>query len=308
MEWLCRMNEALRYIEANLRGSIDYREAARIACASLTRFQRMFTFMTDLTVGDYVRCRKMFLAAQDLKNSDIKVIDLALRYGYDSPEAFTRAFRAFHGAPPTAVRRLGVCRSYPPISFQINISGGNMMMGTKPLIQMEELSGMKAVMFRAHCPEPERQAWNEMRGWALKNLQDYEVRRYFGFAPFGHHPNGPGEEAHDYCALMLLHGAEGDCGELYGAKVTDAPGGLFLAGDVALNEYQEDGRIDIGLSMKNASQIIYESMLNMGGYELDFDGRTYLEEHVFQKEWFTARQPEQFPAEYRFWLPVKKKP
>ena len=91
-----------------------------------------------------------------------------------------------------------------------------------------------------------------------------------------------------------------------GANVIDAPAGLFLAGDVALNEFFDDGTIDIGLSMKKSSQVVYECMLDMGGYEMDFDGRTYLEEHIFKKQWFTSEHPERIAPEYRFWLPVKR--
>ncbi len=140
MEWLSKMNDALNYIELNLEGKIDYHEVAHIACSSLTRFQRMFTFITDMTIGDYVRFRKMLLAAEDLKNADVKVVDLAIKYGYESPEAFTRAFQAFHGMPPTVVRKLGISKNYHPISFQININGGNMMIGSKPLVRIEELN------------------------------------------------------------------------------------------------------------------------------------------------------------------------
>lgn len=305
MEWLAKMNDALRYIEENLQNDIDYHVAAKIACSSLTRFQKMFTFVTDITIGDYVRCRKMALAAQELKETDIKIIDLAAKYGYDSPDAFSRAFRAFHGISPTSARNNGKTREYPPITFQISMQEGNTMLGEKPLIRMEELH-CRAVEFRVNCREPETHAWNLMREWALKNLSDYEVRRYIGYAPLGHHPEGEEERAHEYCALLLLNGEEGKGDEYFGAAVVDAPKGVFLVGDVVLNEYFEDGTIDIGLSMKNASQTIYECMQNMGGYGLDFDGRTYLEEHFFKKEWFTAANHEAILPEYKFWLPVKK--
>lgn len=76
MIWLAKMNDALQYIEENLEGRVDHRRAAEIACASLTRFQRMFTFMTDMTVGDYIRFRKMTLAAEELQKPGARVIDV----------------------------------------------------------------------------------------------------------------------------------------------------------------------------------------------------------------------------------------
>lgn len=306
MEWLDRMNDALRYLEDNLRGKVDHREAARIACASLRRFQRMFEFVTDMTVDEYLRRRRMALAARDLLDSGISVTELTARYGYESPDAFTRAFRAFHGATPTEVRKSGRSREYPPIEFRVGVREGDTLVGERALIRLEELSGCRAVEFRADGATPETDAWNELRAWAVANLGDYAVRRYFGFAPRGHHPNGEEESAHEYCAMMLLNGDEGACGEFYGARVVDAPRGLFLAGDVVLNEYTEDGAVDIGVSMTVASRMIYECMLDMGGYELDFGERVFLEEHIFGKEWFTADEHEKILPEWRFWLPVRR--
>lgn len=306
MEWLNRMNDALRYIEENLAGEIDYRKAAQIACSSLPRFQNMFLFMTDMTVSEYVRCRRMSLAAEELKNSNIKVIDLALKYGYESPEAFTRSFREFHGMPPTAVRKLGISKFYQAISFKTNVSGGNLIMGTKPLVRMVELKDDVAVLFQACGEEPERHAWNLMREWVVNHVAGYETRKYIGYAPMGHHPEGENDDKHVYNACMLLHEEECRNMDLADEKLSDVPKGVFLVGDVALNEFNEDGTINIGLSMKKASQTIYEYMLEMGGYELDFDGRTFLEEHIFSKEWFIADEPEKIQAEYKFWLPIKK--
>lgn len=306
MEWLTQMNEALNYIEMNLQGTINYNEAAHIACSSLTRFQRMFTFMTDMTTGDYVKCRKMTLAAEDLKNTDIKVIDLALKYGYQSPEAFTRAFQAFHGAPPTVIRKSGMSKVFYPISFQIKVNGGNMMMGSKSIVQIEELSNLRAVCFQVNGKAPEEEAWNQMRKWAVSHLNDYTARRYIGYAPYGHHPVSSEEEPHEYIAMMLLYGEEGQNNYLSGVKVCDAPKGLFLVGDVVLNEFDANGNIDIGASMKKSSQTIYECMLDLKGYTIDFLERRYLEEVVFPKEWFTAENTKDLQTEYKFWLPIKK--
>jgi len=307
MQWSDKMNDALDYLESNLLGKIDYSEAARIACCSLTRFQRMFAFMTDITVGDYVRFRKMSLAAEDMKNTDIKVIDLSLKYGYESPEAFTRAFQSFHGEPPTTVRKLGLSKNYPPISFQIKISGGSIMAGSNSLVRIEEMDNLKVVSFYENCDGPETPAWNQMKVWAVKNLNDYEVRRYIGFAPAGHHPAGEDNDYHEYNAQMILYGEERNGKTFFDVEVFDAPKGLFIVGDVVLNEFFDDGTIDIGTSMKTSSQIIYECMLDMGGYDLDFDGRTFLEEHIFPKEWFKAEDSSKVQTEFRLWLPIKKK-
>lgn len=124
MEWVERMNRAIGYIEDHLAEDVDYAEAARIACCSLYHLQRMFPFITDVSLSEYVRRRRLTLAAFELQNGPIKVIDLALKYGYDSPEAFARAFQQLHGTTPTAARASGTkLKAYPRISFQISIRG-----------------------------------------------------------------------------------------------------------------------------------------------------------------------------------------
>lgn len=124
MKWLDDMNRAMGYIEDNLQEKVNYEKIAQIACCSVYHFQRMFTFMTGLTLSEYIRRRKMTMAAFDLQNSEIKVIDLALRYGYESPEAFARAFQGLHRITPTMARGKGHgVKAFPPVSFQITIRG-----------------------------------------------------------------------------------------------------------------------------------------------------------------------------------------
>jgi len=130
MEWFNNMINAFDYIEKNICYKVDYAQAARIAQCTLSRFQSIFLFITDVTLAEYVRRRKMALSAIDLLNSDVKVIELSLKYGYESPEAFTRSFKAFHGASPSDIRKSGEYIDYPPISFQITVTGGNYSMSS----------------------------------------------------------------------------------------------------------------------------------------------------------------------------------
>jgi AraC family transcriptional regulator len=124
MDWLGKMNGAISYIEDNLTNNIVYSDVAKIACCSEYHFQRMFSFITDVTLAEYIRRRRLTLAALELQGSSVKVIDVALKYGYESPEAFTRAFRNLHGVSPTFAREKGTqLKAYPPISFSISIKG-----------------------------------------------------------------------------------------------------------------------------------------------------------------------------------------
>lgn len=124
MDWLTKMNSALDYIEENLTDEIDLNVVCRKACCSSYNFQRMFSFITDITLAEYIRRRRLTVAALELQNSNPKILDLALKYGYDSAASFARAFSALHGITPSQARQPGVrLKAYPKISFQISIKG-----------------------------------------------------------------------------------------------------------------------------------------------------------------------------------------
>jgi AraC family transcriptional regulator len=128
MEWLKRLGAAVDYIENHLDRELSYEEAARIACCSPYYFQRVFSYVTGISLAEYVRRRKMTQAAFDLQRTGSKVIDIALKYGYSSPTAFNRAFQSIHGIPPTAARAAGsVLHVYPPIRFRVEITGEHAM-------------------------------------------------------------------------------------------------------------------------------------------------------------------------------------
>lgn len=128
MDWLDRMNQAIGYIEENIAGEISYGQAARIAFCSTFHFQRMFAYIAGMPLSEYIRRRRMTAAAFELQTTDAKVIDLALKYGYDSPTAFNRAFRNVHGVAPSGARREGASlTAFPRISFTISIKGDAQM-------------------------------------------------------------------------------------------------------------------------------------------------------------------------------------
>ncbi|MCI8713749.1 MAG: AraC family transcriptional regulator [Ruminococcus sp.] len=124
MEWIERLNDAIAYIEENLTGTIDHERLGQIACCSSYHFQRMFSYMAGMPLSEYVRKRKMSLAAVDLQGGSAKIIDVAEKYGYNSPTAFNRAFQSIHGIAPSALKDEGVSiKSFPPITFKITIKG-----------------------------------------------------------------------------------------------------------------------------------------------------------------------------------------
>ena len=124
MEWIYCLNRAMNYIEEHLQDEIKYEEIAKLACCSTYHFQRMFAYMANMPLSEYIRRRRMTMAAVQLQSTDIKIVDLALSYGYESPTAFNRAFQSIHGVTPSKARQEGISlKAYPPISFNLSIKG-----------------------------------------------------------------------------------------------------------------------------------------------------------------------------------------
>lgn len=118
------MNNALGLMERMMEERLDVEEIARAAYMSPFHFQRMFHIVTGMTVAEYVRKRKLTLAAQELATTPCKVVDVALKYGYDSPESFSKAFRKIHGIAPSEARSPGVSlRAFPRLSFHLSLKG-----------------------------------------------------------------------------------------------------------------------------------------------------------------------------------------
>lgn len=128
MDSLKNMNGAIKFIEENLTNEIDFKEVARLAYCSEYHFKRMFSFLAGISLSEYIRRRRLTLAAFELKNSNIKVIDIAIKYGYSSPDSFARAFQHLHGITPSEARSNGhSLKAFPPMSFQLSIKGGSEM-------------------------------------------------------------------------------------------------------------------------------------------------------------------------------------
>ncbi|MFG6496142.1 AraC family transcriptional regulator [Fictibacillus sp. UD] len=128
MDSLQKMNDALNYIEENLADDIDYKEIAKRAYCSEYHFKRMFSFLAGVPLSEYIRRRRLTSAAFELANGETKVIDIAVKYGYRSPDAFTKAFQHLHGITPSEARRNGhSLKAFPRMSFQLSVKGGNEM-------------------------------------------------------------------------------------------------------------------------------------------------------------------------------------
>jgi AraC-type DNA-binding domain-containing proteins len=128
MNFIKRMNSVLEYIEDNLDGEISDDRIAILSANSKGMFQRIFTMITDMTLSEYIRKRRLTRATADIQNTDEKIIDIAIKYGYNSPDAFTTAFKSFHGITPSAAKTHNIdLQSFRRITFNPNltITGGN---------------------------------------------------------------------------------------------------------------------------------------------------------------------------------------
>lgn len=128
MGWVECVGEAISYIEDNITEELTIEIIAKQALLSPFYFQKGFTMLCGLTVGEYIRRRRLTLAGSELVSNDEKIIDIALKYGYDSPDSFTKAFTRFHGVTPTAVRKDGVMiKSFASLKIKFILEGGYIM-------------------------------------------------------------------------------------------------------------------------------------------------------------------------------------
>ena len=125
MYWIKEMQNAIAFIEDRLLDELDIEDIAKSANSSLANFQRIFSIITGMTVGEYIRSRRLSLAAQEMIKSERKALDIALKYGYETAESFTKAFSRFHGATPSDIMRRNANASYfAPLAINIDIRGG----------------------------------------------------------------------------------------------------------------------------------------------------------------------------------------
>jgi len=170
-----RINEVIEYIDVNLKNEIDYSELSKIAYLSEYHFSRVFVAVMDISISEYIRRRRLSVAAFELVNSDIKIVDLAVKYCYDSADSFSRAFQKFHGVRPSQARVNGTnLKTFPKLAIQIHVKGGVAME-----YRIENLDfgfgivGLKSCVDTSKAFEIVPKLWSEAeRSGLLKQLID----------------------------------------------------------------------------------------------------------------------------------------
>ena len=127
MEWLTSIRIAIDYMEEHLKDNISAQDVANQVYLSPFFLQRGFSLMTGYGIGEYIRNRRLYQAALDLKDTDDKVIDIAYAYCYETPESFTKAFSRFHGVTPSQARDGATVRTFLPLTVKLQVQGGDQM-------------------------------------------------------------------------------------------------------------------------------------------------------------------------------------
>ena len=128
MGWIESIGEAINYIEENITEEITIDNITKKTYMSTFYFQKGFAMLCGFTLGEYIRQRRLTLAGSELVSTDEKIINIALKYGYDSPDSFTKAFTRFHGVTPTAVRKEeAMIKSFAPLKINFSLEGGFIM-------------------------------------------------------------------------------------------------------------------------------------------------------------------------------------
>ena len=115
MDWIQGIQRAIDYVEANIIQKIDFEEVAKQAYSSSFHFQRVFGILCGFSLGDYIRMRRLSLAGEEPSKGYVRIIDIAMKYGYDTPESFSRAFTRFHGISPSEAKLGGNVKIFTPV-------------------------------------------------------------------------------------------------------------------------------------------------------------------------------------------------
>lgn len=128
MDWIIGIQNAINYIEDHITEELDYEQIAKESFSSSFHFQRVFSILCGYTLGEYIRNRRLTLAGAELASTQEKVINIAAKYGYESPESFAKAFQKFHGITPSHARTGGVTlKSFSRLSIKVSLEGGSVM-------------------------------------------------------------------------------------------------------------------------------------------------------------------------------------
>ena len=301
MDWIYGIQDAINYIEDHITEELDYEQVAKKSFSSPFHFQRVFSILCGYTLGEYIRNRRLALAGAELAQTGAKVIDVAYKYGYESPESFSKAFQKFHGVTPSQARGVGVTlRSFSRLSIKVSLEGGSIMnyrIEEKPELI---LTGYK----KRFSGAPENMGAQDHEFAVTTRLQQYVLEglahdcdnSYTVLTNFG--PDG-----YDfYIAAKLCESSRRDMLEDLGPEVNawyehvPVPAGLYLVCETERTQYPCDLTAD--LRRRAVSE-----WLPTSGYEL----REAPEVNVIHWYWEEGNEKLNSSRYCELWLPITKK-
>ena len=296
MEWLTSIRKAIEYMEDHLRDDISAQDVAKEVFLSTYFLQKGFSLMTGYGIGEYLRNRRMYEAALDLQKTDEKVIDIAYRYAYDTPESFTKAFTRFHGATPSQVRAGQMpVKVFLPLKININIQGGNQMDVKITTMFPFQVIGFQKVFDGETSYEEIPKYWDEI-------CEKYANNVYAGNAPANPYEQAIVDNSIGEYGICIDDIGEGKFRYLIAGKYTggEVPEGMVLyefpKSDWAI--FNCIGPLPEALQSVN-TQIFKEWLPGNPEYELDGNANV---------EWYD-RVGDQKDPDYHsaIWIPVRKK-
>jgi len=218
MDWIVGIQRAIDYIEANLSETIDYEEVAKRCYSSSYHFQRVFSILCDFTLGEYIRNRRLTLAGRELATTNAKVIDVAIKYGYESPDSFAKAFQKFHGILPSQARNNGSnLKSFSRLVLKFSLEGGTTMnyrIETKPALTLigykRRFSGTPYDALRQQ-QEGDFFTTTRAHQWLLKGMSNDKMSDYCVLSNFD-------DDGYDFYISVTTDAYEHD--NLYNSEVT----------------------------------------------------------------------------------------
>lgn len=190
MEWIDRLNEVISYIEEHLDGEISNEVIGKIVACPVGAFQRTFSLITGITLSEYIRRRKLTKAAFELQSTDCKVIDIAVKYGYESSDAFCVAFKKMHGIAPVTARQQNIkLKSYPCLSFTLTIKGDVEM--NYRIVERDSFKAAGKVVTSSLENNVIPQFWDQCKkDGTIDRLQEIGVNAYTLGMCFGYNDEG----------------------------------------------------------------------------------------------------------------------
>ena len=242
MDWITGIQNAINYIEEHLLEEIDYEEVARQSYSSGYHFQRVFSILCGYTVGEYIRNRRLSLAGMELQVEKAKVIDVALKYGYDSLDSFAKAFQKFHGITPSKARMDGaVLNSFSRLSLKISLAGGKMMN-----YKMEEKPELVLTGYSRHFTgTPAKRSEQEEAFYLETRINQYALHGLARDCATNYNViTGFDDEGYDfYIAALLSKWETNHLDEILGEQEKDrfekitVPAGLYLVCETERERY-----------------------------------------------------------------------